>query len=96
VTIFGTFFEFLFCVLPFFRKQAIFRKIGRIRHTKDSLLLPAYLPSADLLQPKVSFHIDKTNNFFFQKINSFLKFEIIEFFIIYYDTVTRIVKLFRV
>jgi hypothetical protein len=47
-------------------------------------------------KPWVSFHIDKTNNEFFQKNNSFLKFEIIEFFIIYYDFVTWIVKLFRV
>jgi hypothetical protein len=38
------------------------------------------------------FHVDKTI-FFFQKMNSFLNFEIITFSIVYYDIV--IVKLFR-
>ncbi len=40
--------------------------------------------------------LTKTNNFFFQKINSFIKFEIIEFSIIYYDIGIWVVKLFRV
>jgi len=44
----------------------------------------------------VSFHIVKMNNFFFQKVNSFLKIEIIEFSMIYYDIVTWVMKLFRV
>jgi hypothetical protein len=34
--------------------------------------------------------------FFFQKMNSFLKFEIIYFFIVYYNIVMWVVKLFRV
>jgi hypothetical protein len=34
--------------------------------------------------------------FFFQEINSFFKFEIIEFTMIYYDIVTYSVKLFKV
>ncbi len=45
--------------------------------------------------PRVSFHIDKTNNYIFQKINPFFNFEIIYFFIIYYDIVIWVVKLFR-
>jgi hypothetical protein len=34
--------------------------------------------------PRVSFHIDKMNNYFFQKMNLFKNFEIIDFCIIYY------------
>jgi hypothetical protein len=43
----------------------------------------------------VSFHIDKTNNYFFQKINSLLNFEIILFSMIYYDIVLWVMKLFK-
>jgi len=43
----------------------------------------------------VSCHIDKMNNLIiYQKINS-LKIEIIENFMIYYDIVTWVVKIFR-
>jgi hypothetical protein len=44
----------------------------------------------------VNFHIDKMINLvIYQKNNSFLKFEIIEIFMIYYDIVTGVVKIFR-
>jgi hypothetical protein len=58
--------------------------MGRIRHTQKK----RFTAAADLPQPNVSLHIDKTTNFFFKKLIRFVKFEIIEIFIIYYDIVT--------
>jgi hypothetical protein len=46
--------------------------------------------------PRVSFHIDKTNNLFFQKVNSFFNLEIIIISIIYYNIMIWVIKLFRV
>jgi hypothetical protein len=45
--------------------------------------------------PSLSFHIDKTSNFFSSKSDFLQKFEIIYFSIIYYTIVTPVVKLFR-
>jgi hypothetical protein len=45
---------------------------------------------------KVSFHIDKTNNLFFEKWIPFLMFNIMYFSIIYYNIVIWVVKLFSV
>jgi hypothetical protein len=58
--------------------------LGPTPKTKGETKWKPYL----VQQPMVSFHIDKTNIIFFQKINSFLKFKIIEFSMIYYDIVT--------
>jgi hypothetical protein len=46
--------------------------------------------------PKVSFHIDKTNNIFFKKLILFLMFKIMYFSIFYYNILIWVVKLFSV
>jgi hypothetical protein len=48
-----------------------------------------------LPHPSVNFHIWQNDYFFFQKTNSFLNFEFIEFSMIYDEIVTWVMKLFK-
>ncbi len=63
MTTFGTFFEFIFlCFAHFLKNKEFVAKWGEfVTHKRFTAA------AADLPQPNVSFHIDKTNNFFFQK-----------------------------
>jgi hypothetical protein len=52
----------------------------KLRH-----IVSTYVRDTMLLKPRVSFHIDKINNFLFQKYNLYFIFEFLNFFsMIYY------------
>jgi hypothetical protein len=54
------------------------RYIGKFGFVLGQLL--SFLDLKKNKEPRVNFHIDKTNNYFFQKINLFLKLEIVKYF----------------